>query len=296
MSRPKPPPHAIEPFLKGQSLRAGTIRTYTAIIRRIDASKLTPTDWLDRELTPATPKRTLAVLRTAVAYLQEWQDGTTRSVANAALPKTRAQPSGPKVRDALDAEQLSAYLAAAEQEDEPYRTILKLLPRTGLRIAELCGLATSEADYKANAARGAVLGGWFDRGTKELQISGKKGVARAVPMSAVALNILTAYLTREAPPAPWMFWRNRDRPELEPHRIDTRDVQRVTIRIAQGNPDVLAHLSPHILRHTAATGMLNAGVDLPTIQVILGHQSLQSLDPYLHADRSKRRAAVETIG
>lgn len=293
MPRPKQPPHPIEPFLLAKGLRPGSVRTYTAVVRRAEASGLSPGDWLRAEVNPAMPKRTLSVLRSVVAYMQEWTDGTPRAAANAALPVARAQPAGKLIRSGLDPEQLAAYHAAVEKEDEPFRTILKLLPRTGLRIAEMAGLATSEADYKANARAGHVLGGWVDLGARELNIVGKGGKSRSVPLTGTALNILSRYIDERAPAAPWLFWMNEERPDLNLRRMETRDVERVTLRLAKENPDTLAHLSPHVLRHTVATGMLDADVNVKLIQEVLGHSSIQTLQPYLHTNIAQRRAALE---
>lgn len=202
----------------------------------------------------------------------EWAAGIQRSVANAALPKTRAQPEGIP-REGLEHEQLQAFYAAAECEAEPYRTMLCLLPRTGLRAGELCGLTVDR----------------YDPDAREIVVTGKGGRTRRVPLTTVAHELLRAYLAKHVPPAPWLFYTPTGRP------VSTRDLRRATHRIAERRPRELGKLSPHRCRHTTATELLSAGVNIKVIQDLLGHASIKSLDPYLHTNARQRRAALETL-
>lgn len=276
MPRPKPDPHPIEPFLASKGLRPLSISNYAGIARRIDAAGRDAEGWLASRVTSTTPKRTLSVYRSAVAYYLEWTKQTSRADANAVLPSLRPQPEG-HVREALTKEQLAAYYVAAEKTEEPYRTILLLLPRTGLRIFEMCAVSDENCDLNA----------------KELRVIGKRGRARRVPLSTVAARILQRHLDRAGSrPGPQLFWTEG----LTPRPVTMRDVRRVTKALALANPDTLWNLSPHVLRHTLATALLEDDVDLKTIQDILGHKTIKSLEPYLHATAERKRAALERFG
>jgi integrase len=274
MPRPLPPPHAIEPFLASRGLRPLSIANYTRIIRRIERAGAEPEAWLASQVTPKTPKRTLAVLRSAVAYLVEWTRGTPREVTNQTLPSVRPQPEG-RSREALTPEQLKAYYEAAEALDEPYRTMLLLLPRTGLRIFELCALT-----YET-----------FDEDAGDLDISGKRGRRRRVPLSKVARRLLDEYVRTEKPEPPHLFWTQG----LLPRPVTPRDVRRVTKALSEQHRTLLWALSPHVLRHTTATALLDEGVNLKVIQDILGHATVRSLDPYLHTRPGQKRAALDRL-
>ena len=217
-------------------------------------------------------KRTLSVLRSAAAYYMEQRDGTHRSVATTKLPMTRAQPDG-HLREELDDEQLAAFYAVVDREEEPYRTMLLLLPRTGLRIGEMCSLTPER----------------YDRGARELRITGKRGRTRRVPLSSTARNILNRYLDQLKPGEPWLFWTPTGR------QVKPRDVRRVTFRLASENEEKLYALCPHRCRHTTATQLLDRGVNIKLIQDILGHRSVRSLDPYLHTKSRQRRAALKSL-
>lgn len=274
MPRPLPPPHDIEPFLTGKGLRALSIANYTRIIRRLEKSGHTPEAWIQAQITPKTPKRTVAVLRSAIAYYLEWTKGTPREVSAASLPSVRPQPEG-RSRDALTPEQLTAYYAVVEKLDEPYRTMLLLLPRTGLRIFELCSLTY---DTYLEAAG-------------ELDISGKRGRRRQVPLSKVARRLLETFIETERPEAPYLFWTAGPLPRP----VTPRDVRRVTKAMAEEHRTLLWALSPHVLRHTTATALLDEGVNLKVIQDILGHATVRSLDPYLHTRPGAKRAALDRL-
>lgn len=141
------------------------------------------------------------------------------------------------------------------------RAILELLYSSGLRVSELTGLAVGDLDRSAGMVR--VLG----KGNKE----------RIVPVGTIALQALDAYLTERDIPdedAP-LFLGQRGK------RINRRTVDRIVKHWSSGIA-AFRSVSPHTLRHTFATHLLEAGADLRSIQELLGHASLSTTQKYTH--------------
>src|SRR5262249_40511277 len=144
---------------------------------------------------------------------------------------------------------------------------------TGIRVAELCGLDQADVDRARRVVR--VLG----KGAKE----------RAVPYGAPADQALDAYLRCARPAlagprsgsALLLGARGGRRARPSARRI-------VAAAAARAG---LPHLSPHGLRHSAATHLLEGGADLRAVQEILGHASLSSTQIYTHVSTERLRAA-----
>jgi integrase/recombinase XerC len=147
------------------------------------------------------------------------------------------------------------------------RAILELLYATGVRVAELVGLDGEDVALEEGAVR--VLG----KGRKE----------RVVPVGGPAVEALRAYLAARGGPAGPLF-RNR-----RGGRLTTRSVHRI-VRARARAAGLVRRVTPHTLRHTFATHLLDAGADLRFIQELLGHARLTTTQKYTHvsADRLMR--------
>jgi len=154
------------------------------------------------------------------------------------------------------------------------RAILELLYATGIRVSELVSLNLRDIDFK----------------NKLLRVMGKRGKERIVPFGDPALNALKDYLAvREN------FLMNapatkRDAQPLilnyQGTRMTTRSVGRLVekyIRLCAGIHDI----SPHALRHSFATHLLDSGADLRDIQELLGHARLSTTQIYTHVSMEK---------
>jgi site-specific recombinase XerD len=256
--------------LKKQGLATSTRQKYTAIAAA--AGEGDPVAWLNRRLTSKTPIGTVLPLRAAVKHYL-LSEGYSAEEIDALLPKAKGRPNG--LRDALTPDQLAAYYLAVEEEvDEPCRTILLLLPRTGMRISEVCNLRIENL-----VSRGGVKG---------LLFRGKRDEERFVPLNTPALKAVLAYVEQYQPTG-WLFEGNSAGP-ITPHavRIYTR-------RLREKHPE-LGDLSPHVLRHTHATHLLRKGADLRAVQALLGHKSINTTARYLHPDAGMLQEAVERMG
>jgi integrase/recombinase XerC len=156
------------------------------------------------------------------------------------------------------------------------RAILELFYGTGMRLAELVGLDRDDVDAPSETLR--VLG----KGNKE----------RLLPFTGLVRQRVCAYI--EAAPLPRL-----DADGRQPlfagrggERISRRSVQRVVADAIQRTA-TSAQASPHVLRHTFATHLLNAGADLRAVQELLGHSRLSTTQIYTHVSIERARRAYK---
>jgi integrase/recombinase XerC len=218
----------------------------------------------------ATIARRAAAARalTAFAHSRGW-------LASDPGPLLGTPKAGRPLPQVLAAEQMRAVLAAevfpapdsAPGEAMALRdsAIMELLYASGIRVSELCGLDTGDIDGERRTAR--VLG----KGSKE----------RVVPIGIPAVRAVHRWYQEGRP----VLARDRSGRALfvgaRGGRIDPRIARRVVharIAAAGSVPDT----SPHGLRHTAATHLLEGGADLRSVQEILGHASLATTQIYTH--------------
>jgi integrase/recombinase XerC len=145
------------------------------------------------------------------------------------------------------------------------RALLEFLYATGLRVGELAALDLEDVDHASGLVR--VLG----KGNKE----------RIVPFGSKAKSSLFAWLSASEPLRRNVKRANALFLNLRGTRLTDRSVRRILDRRMR-EAALLAHMSPHALRHTFATHMLGAGADLRAIQELLGHSSLSTTQRYTH--------------
>ena len=179
-----------------------------------------------------------------------------------------------KYRDALLEEHLNLYLTECDSVSDPVRTVLKLLPLTGMRIAELTSLRLSNITSR--------------QGIKGFQFKGKRNVQRFIPLNNKAKTLIEEFIRKEKP-SEFLFVGYLDTP------ISPAAVRKYTRRFAKKHPEELKGLSPHILRHTFASRALKHGADLKTVQVLLGHKNIETTSRYLHPDAEALLKGVEGI-
>jgi site-specific recombinase XerD len=141
-----------------------------------------------------------------------------------------------------------------------YRVFFSLLYATGMRLAEACHLETSDIDG--------------ERGVIRVRRS-KGGRERVVMLSPRLLATLRAYWRFARPAAPYLFTARTGKP-LHP------EVARHALAAAAAAAGLRKRVTPHVLRHTFATHLLERGVDIRIIQVLLGHMSIRTTARYAH--------------
>jgi integrase/recombinase XerD len=221
-----------------------------------------------------TITRRLSSVRSFFAYM------TAEGLADSDPSTILAAPKLPaRLPRTVSTEELQSLLDAP-LPDTPLgirdRAILELLYACGLRVSELVSLTLSDLDL----------------GTGQLVAMGKGSKQRLVPMYPVAMSRLKRYLLEARPQlsssdsGDAVFLSRRGRP-LSSDAV--RDLFKRHLRAAGASSDV----SPHVLRHTFASHMLEGGADLRTVQELLGHVALSTTQIYTHLSM-KRLSDVHT--
>ncbi len=153
------------------------------------------------------------------------------------------------------------------------RAVLELLYATGIRVSELCTLNRADVDHARQVVR------VFGKGAKE----------RAVPFGHPARRALDDYLRLARPELLTRASRDALFLGAKGGRLQPTVVRRIVGDAARAAG--LPHTSPHDLRHSAATHLLDGGADLRAVQELLGHSSLSSTQIYTHVSTERLRAA-----
>lgn len=180
--------------------------------------------------------------------------------------------------DVLSVEEIDRLIAAIDMttsEGTRNRAIIETLYGSGLRVSELVGLTLSRT--------------FLDE--EYILVEGKGSKQRIVPLSPVAIQQIRNYLVERAmmtprPGAEDTLFLNRRGNTL------TRVMIFYIIRDAAARAGIDKTVSPHTLRHSFATHLLEGGANLRAIQAMLGHESLATTQLYLHLDRTRLRAEL----
>lgn len=217
-----------------------------------------------------TSARKLAALRTAYKFFVRVNALEANPAQTVKSPKLGGDLpevlSIPEVTALVEAPDLSAPLGIRD------RAVLETLYSSGIRAGELTGLRV----------------GSIDLGNRTMVVLGKRQKERIAHVGSHAAAALTRYLeVRPAlgrPDHDFLFVNARGGP------LTARSVQRIIERYVREVLPGRRSISPHTLRHTFATHMLDAGADLRVVQELLGHESLSSTQIYTHVsiDRLKQ--------
>ncbi len=156
------------------------------------------------------------------------------------------------------------------------RAMLDLLYATGMRVSELIQLRVSDLDELAGIAR----------------VIGKGNKQRLVPVGREALQSVERYRTEQRP----LLLKGRVSPYLFVTARGTRMTRQAfwkLLRVHGKSAGVFKKLSPHVLRHTFATHLLEGGADLRSVQTMLGHADIGTTQIYTHVMRSRLRQTVD---
>ena len=231
-------------------------RADTAVLRRYAAHLGT------LRYAPATTARKLSAVRGAYAWM--FDRGAVERSPAALIPGPRRARTLPATLSGAEVEPLLDGPCGTEPRDLRDRALLELLYGCGLRAAEACTLRLADVRLEAGSMR----------------VMGKGGKQRVVPVGGAAAAALERYLARGRPRMAGgghterLFVSVRGRP-LHPSDV-RRSLQRALARAG------VAARSPHALRHTFATHLLEGGADLRSIQDMLGHASVGTTQVYTH--------------
>lgn len=217
---------------------------------------------MENKLTARSANRKLSALKSFFKYLLRTGEVTKD-------PTRRV--SGPKIKRPLpsfvDDKDMELVLAEVDGESifEQVRnkTMLELFYVTGMRRAELIGLKDTDIDFSAG----------------NIQVTGKRNKQRLIPFSNNTKSLLEEYI----------IIRNEQVENLSGYLFVKKNGEKLypmlVYRIVSQNLKwipTLSKTSPHVLRHTFATAMLNNGADINAVKELLGHSSLAATEIYTH--------------
>ena len=236
--------------------------------------------WLADQKARGSSNSTIARRSSAARVFSTWafQKGLIKTDPAVRLVSPKVNRTLPHV---LGQKQANTLMQTASNEDDEENSIairmrdhaiLEVLYSSGIRVGELTGLDIKDLDFNRSTMR--VIG----KGNKE----------RVVPFGQPAKQALKTYIEESRSEfineksANALFIGARGK------RLDTRQVRRIVtsaIQRVEGAPDI----SPHDLRHSAATHMLEGGADLRIVQELLGHSSLATTQKYTHVTIERLR-------
>lgn len=217
---------------------------------------------INRGQKKTTVSRRLAALRSFFKYLH--REGHLKANPAKLVSSPKLQKLLPRflsVDEVFGLVEKPGGLGFIEQRD---RAILELLYSSGLRVGELSGLNVDSINLKEGLVK--VMG----KGRKE----------RLVPIGRKAREALNSYLVEK------LLQKKTDKAlfvSRNGKRLDERAIRRVVTKYCRAL-GIEGKVSPHTLRHTFATHLLQSGADLRVIQELLGHSSLSTTQKYTHLD------------
>lgn len=221
---------------------------------------------------PTTTARKLAALR---AFFRSQREHGQIAQSPADLLTSPRRPAYlPRVLKRAEVSDLLDRIPASSPLELRDRALFELAYACGLRAEELVSLDTSALDFDG----------------EQLRVEGKGSKTRFLPVGEAALDALGRYLERARPAL--------DGPDGDPalflsksgRRLSTSDVRR-RLRAWATRAGVAGSPSPHALRHTFATHLLDGGADLRAIQELLGHASISTTQVYTRVESARLRSA-----
>lgn len=220
------------------------------------------------ELKPRSLARKLSSLRSFFKYL--FREGVIKDSPATLLMSPKLDKPLPKF---LTENEMEVFVEAPDLKTvagKRDRAILETLYSTGIRVSELVGMNIMDVDLIGNVAK----------------VSGKGKKERLVPIGNKAVSAIKDYLEHRAD-TPQALFLNKNGT-----RLTTRGVFNITdkyIKIACSNKEI----SPHVLRHSFATHLLNRGADLRSVQELLGHINLSTTQIYTHVSTEKLKKVYD---
>ena len=224
-----------------------------------------------------THARKLSTLKQFYFFLVEEEMCNSNPILNFDFPKPKM--SLPKI---LTENEMSSLLDFCMHDKSPYgfrlSAMLEILYSTGIRVSELVSIKLSS----------------FEDGFRSILIRGKGGKERIVPLTDSAINSINSYLQIRNKLLP----KKQESEYLFPSNSTNRHITRnrffqILKNLSSRVNISPERLSPHVIRHSFATHLLDRGVDLRTIQSSLGHSDISTTQIYTHVKTSKLREIIE---
>lgn len=223
----------------------------------------------EQDLTSKSVNRKLSSLKTYFRFLR-----ATKRVENNPTLKVVSPKVSKKLPEFVDAKSMDKLLDVGMFETDfkglRDQLVMELLYQTGMRLSELIGLALNDVDYIGKA----------------LKVTGKRNKQRIIPVNSTLLTTIKVYL------------KEREERLTSVKNLIISDTGKAAypkliyniVNKYLGIISTNTKKSPHVLRHTFATHMLNNGADLNTIKSLLGHANLSATQVYTHNSFEKLKS------
>lgn len=288
----KPLPALAESFLNfcrvEKGLAEATISSYRLDLKRFSSKLACPErnataedlaayveSLYQAKFAPRSIARHLATIRNFYRFLASEREIATDPAEFLGSPKQWS--SLPKY---LNREEVERLIAAPSGAGDPRalrdRAMLELLYATGLRVSELCRLELSAVERRMGV----------------LKVIGKGNKQRVVPFGEPAGAALDAYLAEGRPrllkgrASRFLFVTARG-------SAMTRQTFWALLRIYGRKAGIFRRLTPHVLRHSFATHLVEGGADLRSVQIMLGHADISTTQVYTHVARRRLREVID---
>ena len=217
---------------------------------------------------PRTIRRRLTAISSFYGFLQDTGQATHNPARGLPLPKV-AQV----LPVSLSEEQARRLLEAAHTPW--HRALVALLLFAGLRRSEAAAITLADLDLEHG----------------QLLVRGKGSKQRVVPLASPVVEAIQEYLACRPQTDSAHLFISR----VGGHALPGRVTNRMLRQVLRGADLDQERITPHRLRHTFATHLIRNGVDVRTVQELLGHADLQTTARYLHSDMRTKQAAVEKL-
>ena len=270
-----------------KGLSANTIQAYTtdladfsAFITKLDGWPA-PDDvrnYLEglrgRALSTRSVARRLTTLRNFFGFLL--REGTTTTDPTERVRAPRSLQTIPKFLNRNEIDNIIQAPAESRPTGLRARAMLELLYATGLRVSELCKLGMGDLN--------------LDMGV--LRTTGKGNKQRLVPVGRPAIKAVEDYLAGSRP----ALLKGRASRYLFVTARGSAMTRQAFWKLLGGygrKAGIFRNLSPHVIRHSFATHLLEGGADLRSVQIMLGHADISTTQVYTHVMRSRLRESVD---
>ena len=239
--------------------------------------------WLNRQqggnesetLKKKTQNYYLIALRMFLKYLAK------RGIASLAPEKIELASVADRSLDLISGQELERIMSAAEGGDVKSlrdRAIMELLFSTGLRVSELCGLPRD-----------------LDLSKDEFSVRGKREKIRVVFLSPSAREAVKKYVDKRSDMDDALFVQlGRGAEKAHSMRLTSRSVERI-VKYYAIKAGISRKVTPHVIRHSFATDLLQNGADIRSVQMMLGHSSIQTTQVYTHVTDKQLREVHKTF-
>jgi integrase/recombinase XerC len=252
------------------------LEQFTAFINPTELQQVQAMDvrkWLislsDDSIQNRSINRKLATLRTFYKYLLRTEKITENPMTSIRMVKTTKKIPH-FVRESEMENLVENRIIATNFSEARDELILFLLYGTGIRLAELISLQNSQVNLAA----------------KTIRVIGKRNKERVIPIPGLLIDLIATYRSFCTIEHPHLLLTDKGEP------LYPMFVQRL-VKKNLGEFSQLEKLSPHVLRHTYATHLLNRGADLNAIKELLGHANLAATQVYTHNSMEKMKAIYQ---